>query len=74
MATEAASPQQPSLTELRISRAATITRAQAAAVLGVDPRTITTAVQNGTIPSLHLGRRVLIPREKFLALFDTEAA
>ena len=57
---------------LRASRSLTITRTEAAAALGVDPRTVTAGIQNGTIPSLKIGRRVVIPREKFLALFDTE--
>lgn len=55
---------------LRSSRSLVITRTDAAAALGVDPRTVTTGIDNGTIPSVKLGRRVLIPREKFLKLFD----
>lgn len=58
------------LDDLRASRSAVITRAEAAAALGVDPRTITASIENGTIPSVRLGRRVVIPREKFLRLFD----
>ncbi|NLB47882.1 MAG: helix-turn-helix domain-containing protein [Microbacteriaceae bacterium] len=62
------------LDDLRRSRSAVITRTEAAAALGVDPRTITASIDNGTIPSVRLGRRVVIPREKFLALFaDTPA-
>ncbi len=57
------------LDDLRRSRSAVITRTEAAAALGVDPRTIITSIDNGTIPSVRLGRRVVIPREKFLALF-----
>lgn len=57
------------LDDLRRSRSAVITRTEAAAALGVDPRTITASIDNGTIPSVRLGRRVVIPREKFLALF-----
>ncbi|HEU0257535.1 MAG TPA: helix-turn-helix domain-containing protein [Microbacteriaceae bacterium] len=60
------------LDELRVSRTAVITRAEAAAALGVDPRTITASIENGSIPSVRLGRRVVIPREKFLRLFDAE--
>jgi excisionase family DNA binding protein len=40
--------------------------------LGVDPRTVTAGIENGTVPSVKLGRRVLIPREKFLKLFDPD--
>lgn len=59
-----------SLDEARASRAATITRIEAAAVAGVDPRTITAGINEGTIPAIRLGRRVVIPREKFLKLFE----
>lgn len=62
------------LDDLRRSRSAVITRTEAAAALGVDPRTITTSIDNGTIPSVRLGRRVVIPREKFLALFADNLA
>lgn len=59
------------LEELRNSNALTISRAQAAAVLHVDPRTVSVGIADGTIPGLRLGRKILIPREKFLALFDS---
>lgn len=55
--------------DLRKRRSLVITRKEAAEALGVDPRTITTSINEGTIPSVRLGRRVVIPREKFLALF-----
>ncbi|MEO7147044.1 MAG: helix-turn-helix domain-containing protein [Terrimesophilobacter sp.] len=55
---------------LRESRSLVITRTEAAEALGVDPRTVTAGVENHTIPSVRLGRRVVIPREKFLKLFD----
>jgi excisionase family DNA binding protein len=57
---------------LRGSRSLVITRTEAAAALGVDPRTVTARVENGTIPSVRLGRRLVIPREKFLRLFDPD--
>ena len=59
--------------QLRESRSLVITRAEAAAALGVDPRTVTAGIENGSIPSVRLGRRVVIPREKFLRLFDPDA-
>lgn len=62
------------LDDLRASRSAVITRADAAAALGVDPRTITASIDNGSIPSVRLGRRVVIPRERFLRLFDSDEA
>lgn len=55
---------------LRESRSVVITRKDAAEALGVDPRTITVGINDGTIPSVKLGRRVVIPREKFLRIFD----
>lgn len=61
-----------SLDDLRASRSAVVSRVDIAAVLGVDPRTVTAAIDAGTIPSIRLGSRVVIPREKFLALFDVE--
>ena len=57
---------------LRGSRSLVITRTEAAAALGVDPRTVTAGVENGTIPSVRLGRSLVIPREKFLRLFDPD--
>lgn len=59
--------------QLRESRTLVITRTEAAAALGVDPRTVTAGIENGSIPSVRLGRRVVIPREKFLRLFDPDA-
>jgi excisionase family DNA binding protein len=55
------------LEELRISRAAVVTVAQAAAVFGVDVRTVTRAIENGELQALRLGRRVLISRLPLLA-------
>ena len=55
---------------LRGSRSLVITRTEAAAALGVDPRTVTAGIEQGTIPAVKLGRRLVIPREKFLRIFD----
>lgn len=55
---------------LRSSTAATVTRADVAAVLDVDERTVTRAVDAGQIPCLRVGRRVLIPRLPLLALLE----
>ncbi|WP_072687798.1 helix-turn-helix domain-containing protein [Rhodococcus marinonascens] len=60
---------QVTLSDLQHSDSITITRAEAAKALRVDPRTITAGIENGTIPSVKLVRRVLIPRLPFLALF-----
>ena len=58
---------------LRNARSLVITRTEAARALGVDPRTVTAGIENGTLPSVKLGRRVVIPREKFLRLFESDA-
>ena len=55
--------------DLRKRRSLVIPRKEAAEALGVDPRTITTSINEGTIPHVKLGRRIVIPREKLLALF-----
>lgn len=57
------------LKDLQESNDVAITRTAVASALGIDARTVTTAIENGTIPSVKLGRRVLIPRLPFLALF-----
>ena len=59
---------------LRESRSVVITSKDAAEALGVDPRTITVGINDGTIPSVKLGRRVVIPRERFLRIFDASEA
>jgi excisionase family DNA binding protein len=56
------------LDDLRISRAAVVTVAQAASVFGVDTRTVARAIENGELPAVRLGRRVLIPRLPLLAV------
>jgi len=58
------------LTQARMSEAAALTRAEAAEILQVDPRTVGRAIEAGEIPSIRLGRRVLVPRERFIALLD----
>lgn len=58
--------------QLRESRSLVITRTEAAAALGLDPRTVTAGIESGSISSVELGRRVVIPREKFLRLFDPD--
>ncbi len=55
-----------------MSRAAVVTVAQAASVLGVDVRTVTRAIVKGELPALRLGRRVLIPRLPLLAALGVE--
>lgn len=62
-----------SIDDIRNMTTVAITRTQGAQALGVDPRTVTAAIENGSIPSVKLGRRVLIPRLAFLALFGANA-
>ncbi|WP_036289324.1 helix-turn-helix domain-containing protein [Microbacterium sp. MRS-1] len=60
--------------DLRKRRSFVITRQEAADALGVDPRTITASINDGTIPSVKLGRRVVIPRDKFIAMFSDDSS
>lgn len=48
--------------------AAVVTMAQTATVLGVDQRTVSAAISRGELPSIRLGRRILIPRLPLLQL------
>jgi excisionase family DNA binding protein len=57
---------------LRNSTAAAISRRQTAQVLDVDERTVTRAIECGELPSLQIGRRVLIPRVPLLRLLGVE--
>jgi excisionase family DNA binding protein len=59
--------------ELRQSDLAALTRGQVAQLLGVDPRTVTRAIDEGQLPSMKLGRRVLIPREPLLRVLEADA-
>lgn len=62
------------LDELRASSLATITLRDAASLLGVDARTVSAAARAGEIPAIHVGRRVLIPRHRFIAYLDGTVA
>lgn len=55
------------------SRAAAFTRTQVAALLDVDERTVTRAIDEGQLPAIRLGRRVLVPRLPLLALLGASA-
>jgi len=59
-----------SLADVRKSTAAALTQSEVAQVMGVDRRTVARAIQEGTVPAVKFGRRVLIPREQFLAMFS----
>ena len=53
---------------LRASTRATLTVAEVAELLEVDVRTVSRAARDGQLPSIEVGRRILIPREPLLAL------
>ena len=57
---------------LKRATAAALTRGQVAQVLGVDERTVTRAIDSGQIPSLQIGRRVLVPRLPLLRKLGVE--
>jgi|LakMenEpi03Aug12_release.lakeMendotaPanAssembly.Ray.scaffolds.fasta_scaffold1650872_2 hypothetical protein len=58
-----------SFDDLISSKEAVITRADAASALRCDPRLISRGVRENKIPHITLGRRVMILREPFIALF-----
>lgn len=57
---------------LRNSDRQVLNRAEVAALLALDPRTVDHAIEDGTIPAVHIGRRVLIPRRPFLRAFGLD--
>lgn len=46
-----------------------LNRAEVARLLAIDPRTVDHGIDDGTIPAVRIGRRVLIPRRPFLETF-----
>lgn len=52
---------------------ATISLAEAAAVLGVDKRTLSNAVRDGEIPVIRIGRRVLVKVSPLAAMLTNAA-
>lgn len=58
-----------SFEDLMLSTEAVITRSDAASALHCDPRLISRGIRENKIPHITLGRRVLILREPFIALF-----
>jgi len=70
MPTSTTRPPRMTLADARKSDAAALTRADVAAILNVDVRTVTRGIESGEIPCLRLGRRRLVPREPFIALMS----
>jgi len=60
------------LTSLVTSATATLTVTEVAALLGLDARTVSRACQDGQLPSLRVGRRLLVPRLPLLALLGVD--
>lgn len=56
------------LADVRRSQLAALSVTQTAGLLGVDERTVSRACEDGQLPSIRVGRRLLIPRLPLLAL------
>ncbi|MGW6007196.1 helix-turn-helix domain-containing protein [Oerskovia enterophila] len=54
------------------ARRAIVTRAETAGILDVDKRTLDKALDAGEIPHLRVGRRIVVPCEKLLALLTND--
>lgn len=54
------------------SNEAVISRTDAASLLKCDPRTVSRGMADGSIPSISLGRRKLIPLIPFLRLLGAD--
>jgi excisionase family DNA binding protein len=55
-----------------ISQALVMSVAEAAALLGISRDLAYDLVARGELPSLRLGRRILVPRKALLALVDAQ--
>ena len=60
------------LTDLQASKAAAFTVTDVASLLAVDERTVRRACEDGQLPSLRIGRRLLIPRLPLLAALGAD--
>ena len=52
----------------------TMTVEEAAALLGISRNTAFRAVRAGDLPSIRIGRRILVPRDRLLRLLDPAPA
>ena len=59
------------LADLRTCQNAALTVTAVAGLLHLDERTVRRACEDGDLPRLKVGRRLLIPREPLLALLTT---
>ena len=60
------------LDEARDSKTAALTVTEVAELLGIDVRTVSRGCDDGQIPSLRIGRRLLIPRLPLLTLLGAD--
>lgn len=51
----------------------TLNVGEAAVIAGIGINQAYAAVREGTIPSLRIGNRILIPRKKFMAMLNGDA-
>lgn len=61
-----------SFQDLMLSTEPVISRADAASALKCDIRLISRGIRENKIPHIQVGRRILILREPFIAIFHTE--
>ncbi len=59
------------LDDLRTCPRAALTVTEVAALLDVDERTVRRACEDQQLPAIHVGRRILLPTARLLALLDT---
>jgi hypothetical protein len=57
---------------LRTTKAPVATRTQVAQIFGVDERTVTVGINDGSIPVVRIGRRALIPTAPLRRLLGVE--
>lgn len=58
--------------QARMTDRPALTVTEIACILGVDYRTVSRAVDDGTIRGIRLGGRILVARRPFLALFGED--
>lgn len=54
----------------RASSAAGLSIAEVARILDIERKTVYNAIDRGEIPAVRFGRRIMIPRERFIAIID----